>query len=52
MPLVSTSTLSVGGVDISTPVGRALFQMLGVFAEFERAPIQDRIRASIANAQG
>jgi DNA invertase Pin-like site-specific DNA recombinase len=40
------------GVDTSTPVGRALFQMLGVFAEFERALIQDRIRAGIANAQG
>jgi DNA invertase Pin-like site-specific DNA recombinase len=27
------------GVDTSTPAGRALFQMLGVFAEFERAMI-------------
>jgi len=38
------------GVDTSTPAGRALFQMLGVFAEFERALIQERIRAGIANA--
>lgn len=27
------------GVDTSTPEGKALFQMLGVFAEFERAMI-------------
>src|SRR6516164_2578743 len=27
------------GVDTQTPAGRALFQMLGVFAEFERAII-------------
>ncbi len=25
------------GLDTSTPAGRAMFQMLGVFAEFERA---------------
>jgi DNA invertase Pin-like site-specific DNA recombinase len=39
------------GVDTSTPAGRALFQMLGVFAEFERALIQERIRAGIAKAR-
>jgi DNA invertase Pin-like site-specific DNA recombinase len=39
------------GVDTSTPAGRALFQMLGVFAEFERALIQERIKAGIANAR-
>jgi DNA invertase Pin-like site-specific DNA recombinase len=39
------------GVDTSTPAGRALFQMLGVFAEFERALIQERVRAGIANAK-
>ena len=39
------------GVDTSTPAGRALFQMLGVFAEFERALIQERVRAGIANAR-
>src|SRR4029077_8468899 len=32
-------------VDTTTPAGRALFQMLGVFAEFERAIIQERIHA-------
>ncbi len=29
------------GVDTSTPAGKALFQMCGVFAEFERAMIQE-----------
>jgi DNA invertase Pin-like site-specific DNA recombinase len=39
------------GVDTTTPAGRALFQMLGVFAEFERAIIQERIRSGIARAR-
>jgi DNA invertase Pin-like site-specific DNA recombinase len=38
-------------VDTSTPAGKALFQMLGVFAEFERSIIQERIRAGIARAR-
>ena len=38
-------------VDTTTPAGRALFQMLGVFAEFERAIIQERILAGIARAR-
>jgi DNA invertase Pin-like site-specific DNA recombinase len=42
------------GVDTSTPAGNALFQMLGVFAEFEHAMIIDRVRAGLrrARAQG
>ena len=39
------------GVDTSTPAGRAMFQMLGVFAEFERAMIQDRVKAGLARAR-
>ena len=39
------------GVDTSTPAGKALFQILGVFAEFERAIIQERIHAGIARAR-
>lgn len=35
------------GVDTTTPGGKALFQMMGVFAEFERAMIQERIRAGL-----
>jgi DNA invertase Pin-like site-specific DNA recombinase len=42
------------GVDTGTPAGRALFQMLGVFAEFERAMIVERVQAGLrrARAQG
>jgi len=39
------------GVDTSTPAGKALFQMLGVFAEFERSIIQERIAAGITRAR-
>jgi DNA invertase Pin-like site-specific DNA recombinase len=38
-------------VDTTTPAGRALFQMLGVFAEFERSIIQERIYAGLARAR-
>lgn len=30
-------------MDTTTPSGRAMFQMMGVFAEFERAMIQERV---------
>jgi DNA invertase Pin-like site-specific DNA recombinase len=42
------------GLDTSTPAGKAMFQMLGVFAEFERAMIVERVRAGLrrARAQG
>jgi DNA invertase Pin-like site-specific DNA recombinase len=33
------------GLDTTTPAGKAMFQMMGVFAEFERAMIQERVRA-------
>src|SRR3954465_10060888 len=39
------------GLDTSTPSGRAMFQMLGVFAEFERAMIRERVLAGIARAR-
>jgi DNA invertase Pin-like site-specific DNA recombinase len=39
------------GLDTSTPSGRAMFQMLGVFAEFERAMITARINAGLARAK-
>jgi DNA invertase Pin-like site-specific DNA recombinase len=39
------------GLDTSTPSGRAMFQMLGVFSEFERAMIQERVRAGLARAR-
>ena len=39
------------GVDTSTPAGRAMFQMLGVFAEFERAIIVERIKSGLARVK-
>lgn len=38
-------------LDTTTPAGRAMFQMMGVFAEFERAMIQERIKAGLARAR-
>ena len=38
-------------LDTSTPSGRALFQMLGIFAEFEAAMIRERTRAGLARAR-
>ena len=40
------------GLDTRTPAGTAMFQMLGVFAQFERAMIQERVRAGLARARG
>jgi DNA invertase Pin-like site-specific DNA recombinase len=39
------------GLDTATPSGRALFQMLGVFAEFERSIIVERTNAGLARAK-
>ena len=38
-------------LDTSTPSGKAMFGMLGVFAEFERSIIQERVRAGLARAR-
>src|SRR5215831_14406300 len=38
-------------IDTTTPSGRAMFQMCGVFAEFERAMIRERVNAGIARAK-
>lgn len=42
------------GIDTTTPAGKAMFQMCGVFAEFERVMIQERVRTGLrrARAQG
>jgi len=42
------------GLDTTTPAGTAMFQMCGVFAQFERAMIQERVKAGLerARAQG
>jgi DNA invertase Pin-like site-specific DNA recombinase len=39
------------GLDTTTPGGKAMFQMMGVFAEFERAMIQERVRAGLRRAR-
>jgi DNA invertase Pin-like site-specific DNA recombinase len=38
-------------LDLSTPTGRLMFQVVGAMAEFERALIQGRVRAGIRNAR-
>jgi DNA invertase Pin-like site-specific DNA recombinase len=38
-------------LDTTTPSGRAMFQMLGVFAEFERSMIVERVRSGMAKAK-
>jgi DNA invertase Pin-like site-specific DNA recombinase len=42
------------GIDMSTPAGRLVAGVLGSIAEFERARIQERVRAGLARvrAQG
>jgi len=39
------------GLDTSTPAGRAMFGMMGVFAEFERAMIVERVKVGLARAR-
>jgi DNA invertase Pin-like site-specific DNA recombinase len=38
-------------LDTSTPSGRAMFQMCGVFAEFERGMIRERVAAGLSRAR-
>ena len=38
-------------LDLSTPSGRLMFQIIGAMAEFERALIQERVCADIRNAR-
>ena len=39
------------GIDTTTPSGRAMFQMMGVFAEFERSMIRERVMVGLARAR-
>ena len=39
------------GIDTTTPAGKMMFQMCGVFAEFERSMIQERVKAGLARAR-
>ena len=43
--------LKAQGLDTSTPAGKAMFQMMGVFAEFERSMIQEQVRAGLRRAK-
>jgi DNA invertase Pin-like site-specific DNA recombinase len=42
--------LHTQGLDTSTSAGRAMFSMLSVFAEFERAILRERIMAGLARS--
>jgi len=35
------------GLDTATPSGRMMFQMIGVFAEFERSMISERVKLGL-----
>jgi DNA invertase Pin-like site-specific DNA recombinase len=39
------------GIDTTTSAGKLLFQMLGVFAEFERSMIVERVKAGLKRAK-
>src|SRR6202047_4626627 len=38
-------------LDLSTPSGRLMFQIIGAMAEFERSLIQERVKAGMRNAR-
>ena len=38
-------------VDTTTPGGKAMFQMMGVFAEFERSMISERVKSGLARTK-
>ncbi len=39
------------GLDTSTPSGRMMFQMVGVFAEFERSMISERVKLGLSRVK-
>ena len=43
--------LHLQGIDTTTPSGKMMFQMLGVFAEFERSMIRERVLAGLDRAR-
>src|SRR5438105_2925205 len=44
--------ISLGdNLDLGTPSGRLMFQIIGAMAEFERALIQERVKAGLRNAR-
>ena len=51
MPTGGDLYLHQQGINTTTPAGKALFQMMGVFAEFEREIIRERVAAGLARAR-
>ena len=45
-------SLRDSGIDTTNPQGRLLLQLLGAFSEFERALIQERVKAGLLRAKG
>ena len=43
--------LHANGIDTGTSSGRAMFAMMGVFSQFEREMIRERINAGLARAK-
>lgn len=48
---VGFASLHDPGIDTTSPTGRLLLQLLACFAEFEKAIIQERVRAGVRRAQ-
>jgi DNA invertase Pin-like site-specific DNA recombinase len=38
-------------IDTTTPAGKAMFQMCGIFSEFERSMIRERVKSGLARAR-
>jgi len=52
MQALGVAFISLGeGLDTTTPAGRLQFHVLAAIAEFERARIQERVRAGLARAK-
>jgi DNA invertase Pin-like site-specific DNA recombinase len=52
MHALGVAFVSLGeGIDCTTPAGRLQLHILGALAEFERARIQERVRAGLARAR-
>ena len=41
----------IAALDTSTPMGKTMFQLCGVFAELERSIIQERVKAGLERAR-
>ena len=51
VPVGADLFLHQQALDTATPAGKAMFGMMGVFAEFERSMIQERARAGLRRAK-